>query len=295
MENVVNLIKRTLPKVIELEPVFGDDLAKVNADSVQVEQLLMNLCLNAKEAMPDGGSIEIGTGNVMVDEVYCKSHLEAKPGPYVLIEVTDTGRGMDSDTVGHIFDPFFTTKGWDYNKGTGLGLSVAKGIVEQHGGWITCDSELERGTTFRVYFPVIEEETASVEPAPPSEPSLGEAKILLVDDEEYVRDLAKRFLEKAGYSVIAAANGMEALEVYEREQSNIALVVLDLIMPKMSGESCLEELVRTNPKLKVIVSSGHSLTAQERMRLGVHAKGFVNKPYQLGEFLETVKEVLAMP
>ena len=252
----------------------------------------MNLCINAKEAMPEGGRLRIETRNTFVDEDYCRLHPGAKPGRHVLIEISDTGTGMSKETMDRMFDPFFTTKGWDFKKGTGLGLSVAKGIVEQHGGWITCESEPGKGTTFRLYFPIIEDSPVVQKPEPLAETVPGGEKILLVDDEEYVRDLGKRILERAGYTVITASNGKEALEIYAREQSNIGLVVLDLIMPQMGGEKCLEELLKINPHVKVVVSSGHSLAPKERDHLGAYAKGFVNKPYQMKQFLEVVRGVL---
>ena len=209
-----------------------------------------------------------------------------------LIEMSDTGIGMSKETMDRMFDPFFTTKGWDFKKGTGLGLSVAKGIVEQHGGWMTCESEPGKGTTFSVYLPAIEESPVVRKPEPVAETVPGNEKILLVDDEEYVRDLGKRILERAGYTVITAANGKEALEIYAREQSNIALVVLDLIMPQMEGKKCLEELLKINPDVKVIVSTGHSLDARESLLLGALARGFVNKPYEVRQMVQTVREVL---
>lgn len=233
----------------------------VNADVGQTDQLLMNLCVNAKDAMPDGGHLTIETRNITVDEDYCRLHVGAKPGRYVLVEVSDTGAGMSRETMDRVFDPFFTTKGWDFKKGTGLGLSVARGIVEQHGGWITCESEPGKGTTFRIYFPAIVEAAEAEKPEPSAETVLGAGKILLVDDEEYVRALGKRILDRAGYKVVTAANGKEALDTFTGEQSNIGLVVLDLVMPQMGGEKCLEELVETNPHVKVIVSTGHSLDA----------------------------------
>ena len=293
VENSRKLLERTFPKMIQIKTVLEKDLGMVNADNAQVEQILMNLCINAKEAMPDGGRLRMETRRVSVDEDYCSAHAGARPGPYVLIEISDTGTGMSKETRDRIFDPFFTTKGWDFKKGTGLGLSVAKGIVEQHSGWITCQSEPGKGTAFSIYFPLIEEsppvqKTESLAETFPS----GES-ILLVDDEEYVRDLGKRILERAGYTVINAANGKEALEIYAREQSNIGLVVLDLVMPEMGGEKCLKELLKINPYVKVVVSSGHSLTPEERDHLGAYAKGFVNKPYEMKQFLDVVKEVLA--
>lgn len=294
VENSLKLIRRTFPKIVETAASYDSDLSLVHADALLVEQILVNLFINAKESMPGGGTIEIVTKNVLVDEVYCRSHQGAKVGPHVLIEMTDCGRGMEATTVARIFDPFFTTKGRDANKGTGLGLSVAKGIVEQHGGWITCDSEPGKGSTFGLYFPAAKDSTAAVKPPIREHGGESTVKILLADDEELVRDLAKRFLEREGYTVITAANGMEALELFQREQAHIGLAVLDLIMPKMGGEQCLEELHRINPRLKAVVSSGHSLTAQERERLGVHAKGFANKPYELKQLLAIIKSVLAM-
>jgi len=292
IENSVALMKRTFPKIVEIETVPEKDLGMVNGDAEQVEQVLMNLCINAKEAMPEGGKIRIETKNVTVDEKYCRLHPEGKPGSYVLIEVSDTGTGMHKETRERMFDPFFSTKGWDFNKGIGLGLSVAKGIVEQHSGWIGCQSELGKGTTFRIYFPVIEDSPGVGKFEPLMEDAPGAEKILLVDDEENIRDLGKRILERSGHSVVTAANGREALDIYAREQSGIALVILDLIMPQMGGEKCLEELVKINPHVKVIISTGHSLEARERLFLGALAKGFVNKPYGTKQLVQIVRDAL---
>jgi two-component system, cell cycle sensor histidine kinase and response regulator CckA len=291
-ENSVVLIKRTIPKMIEIETIFTKNLAMVNADAGQIEQVLLNLCINAKDAMPEGGKLRIETQNVAVDEAYCRIHTEAKPGPCVLLEVVDTGTGMDQKTLDRMFDPFFTTKGWDFKKGTGLGLSMAKGIVEKHGGWITCESEPGKGTIFRIYFPAIIETPGVQKHEPKAEPVRGTGNILLVDDEEHVRDLGKRILERAGFTVMTASNGREALEIYSKEQTSIDLVVLDLIMPQMGGERCFEELIKINPQVRVIVSSGHSLTPEEQDRLGISAKGFVNKPYQIKQLLGVVSGVM---
>lgn len=295
VKNSVSLMRRTFPKMIEIETALGTDLGMVNADTGQLEQALMNLCINAKEAMPEGGRIRIETGNALLDQEYCRLHHGCKPGRFVLIKISDTGTGMSQETIERMFDPFFTTKGWDFNKGTGLGLSVAKGIVEQHGGWIACDSDHGKGTTFRLYLPTIEDSSAVSEPIPQGEEVLETDKILLVDDEELLRDLAKRILERSGYTVITASDGKEALEIYAREQSNIALVVLDLIMPQMSGWQCLEGLLKINPHIKTIVSTGYSLAQSERDRLGTLAKGYVSKPYQVKQLVQAVKQVLETP
>ena len=163
VENSINLMERTFPKMIEIETILGKDLGMVNADAAQVEQVLMNLCINAKEAMPEGGRLRIETRNTSWTRTIAGCTLVPSLDRHVLIEISDTGTGMSKETMDRIFDPFFTTKGWDFKKGTGLGLSVAKGIVEQHGGWITCQSEPGKGTTFRLYFPAIEELTGGPE------------------------------------------------------------------------------------------------------------------------------------
>lgn len=288
------LMEGTFPKMIEIETRLPDDSGLVNADAGQIDQVIMNLCINAKEAMPQGGRLKIEMRTIAVDEDYCRGNIQAKPGRYVVVEVSDTGASMSKETMARVFDPFYTTKGWDFRKGTGLGLSAAKGIVEQHGGWMTCRSEPGRGTTFSLYLPAIEESPDVREPeALITTPPRGE-KILLVDDEEYVRDLGKRILEHSGYTVITAANGKKALEVYAREQSNIALVILDLVMPQMQGKECLEGLLKINPHVKVIVSTGHSLSATEQDHLGTLVKGFVDKPYKMTQLVKVVRDVAAV-
>jgi PAS domain S-box-containing protein len=292
VEDSIALIQRTFPKMIEVETILEKDLGMVNADAVQLEQVLMNLSINAKEAMSEGGILRIQTKKVTLDADYCRLLPSAKPGQHALVEISDTGVGINKEIVDRVFDPFFTTKGWDYKKGTGLGLSVAKGIVEQHGGCITCESKRGQGTIFRVYLPIIEKSPVAHERSevPKNVPSSG--RILLIDDEEYVRDLGKRILERAGYTVITSSNGTEALEIYEKEQSSISLVILDLIMPQMAGEKCLEELRKIDPTLKVVISSGHSLDHRERNSLEAQVRGFINKPYQIEQFLETIRAAL---
>jgi two-component system cell cycle sensor histidine kinase/response regulator CckA len=292
LESSVALMERTFPKMIEIKTNLPEDLSTVNADASQLEQVLMNLCVNAKEAMPDGGLLRIKTENVFVDEDYCRLHPGTKPGPHVLVEISDTGMGMNKETIERIFDPFFSTKGWDFRKGTGLGLSVTKGIVEQHGGWITCKSEPGEGTTFRVYFPALDEKPQAVQMPIEARQSPQDGTILLVDDEELVGALGKRILERAGYDVITASNGKKALEVYSSEHPSIALVILDLIMPEMGGQECLEELIKINPHVRVVFSTGNPLSQNERDRLGMHAGGFVDKPYQVQRLLEVVRGIL---
>ncbi|MFH1113474.1 MAG: ATP-binding protein [Pseudomonadota bacterium] len=292
VENASKVMERTFPKMIEIETLLGKDLGMVNADVSEVEQVLMNLCINAKEAMPEGGKLRIETGNAAVDEDYCRLHPEGKPGGYVLIAISDTGKGMSRQMIERMFDPFFTTKGWDFNKGTGLGLSVARGIVEQHGGWINCESEPGKGTTFRLYFPIVEESPADRKPQPLVDTVPEGEKILLVDDEEYVRDLGKRILEREGYEVIVAANGGEALQIYANEQSSIALVILDLIMPQMGGRECFEEILKINPEVKVLIASGFAVKDEAKAFLDAESKGMVSKPFNMRDLLRSVRQVL---
>jgi two-component system, cell cycle sensor histidine kinase and response regulator CckA len=289
IEQVKKMLTRTIPKMIEIQLVLSPGLDRVNADPTQIEQVLMNLAVNAKDAMPDGGRLTIATENAALSDEYCRLHLGVKPGNYVLLSVADTGEGMGTETLQHIFEPFYTTKGT--GGGTGLGLAMVYGIVEQHGGHITCSSELGRGTTFCIYLPVITVE--QYDEIHQTKPVLlrGAETILLVDDEDFIRDLAKRILERSGYQVLAAANGKEALALYNKERKRIALVILDLIMPVMGGRQCLEELLRIDPQVKVIIASGYSAEVQA-VKDAEPARAVVNKPYDITQLLRTLREVL---
>ena len=188
-------LQRTIPKMIDIELILADDLADIHADPTQVDQVLMNLAVNARDAMPEGGKLVIETANVLLDEDYARSHVEAKPGRYVLLRVSDTGSGMDKETLEHIFEPFYTTKG--PGEGTGLGLAMVFGIVKQHHGFINCYSEVGHGTTFKIYLPAVISETQLDQPVVTAMPQGGTETILLVDDEELLRDLGKRILERS--------------------------------------------------------------------------------------------------
>jgi CheY-like chemotaxis protein len=292
IERTHKLWERTLPKMIDIRLNLQDKLAPINADPVQIDQILMNLAINARDAMPDGGKLAVETKNVTLDQRYCDSHVNVLPGKYVMLSISDTGHGMDELTRARIFDPFFTTKERDATKGTGLGLAVVHGIVDQHRGHMICESEPGKGSTFKIYFP-------AVDAAESPKDSFGNRlldghgeTILMVDDEELVRDLGVRTLKRAGYNVITAANGKEALELYGKKQDKIELVILDLLMPEMGGKQCLSELLRIQPKPKVLVASGHSddVSMEESLRLG--ANGFVSKPFRLMELLRQVRTIL---
>jgi two-component system, cell cycle sensor histidine kinase and response regulator CckA len=284
------MLERTLPKMVDIQLTQDVKLAKINADKIQVDQVLMNLAVNARDAMPEGGRLLFETSNVTLDEEDARSHLDIKPGPHVLLAVTDTGAGMDKETLEHIFEPFYTTKG--VGEGTGLGLAMVHGIVKRHGGHISCHSDLGKGTTFKIYFPaIITEEDEPQTPEKPT-PRGGSETILLVDDEVAILDLGTRILTKAGYKVITASNGKEALDTYRRRGGEIALILLDLMMPEMGGKQCLEELLSLDPSVKVIIASGYSATGPTKDALVAGAKTFVNKPYDILQVLGVVRSTL---
>jgi two-component system, cell cycle sensor histidine kinase and response regulator CckA len=222
---------RSMSKMIEINLLLADDIWKIKGDKTQIGQILMNLAINARDAMPDGGKLTINTQNIVLDEEYCRLNPATQPGRYVLLAVSDTGTGMDKETASHIFEPFFTTK--ESGKGTGLGLSVVYGIVEKHGGKIICDSELFVGTTFSIYFPAITESSKD-QYSGEKEPTRRQGEtIFLVDDEPSFLAIISRTLNRPNYKVITASNGQDALELYKKHREGIGLVILDLIMTGM--------------------------------------------------------------
>jgi CheY-like chemotaxis protein len=278
--------------MIEIELHLAEDLKIVHADPVQLEQVLMNLAVNSKEAMPEGGKFIIETRNVHLDKDYCDEHLGAKPGDYALLTVTDTGYGMDKNTLAHLFEPFFTTK--DPGRGTGLGLATVYGIVKSHAGYIMCYSEVGQGTTFKVYLPVVDQA-----PEETSRPQIdttvtegGDETILLVDDDEDVREIGRRMLESFGYRVLSAPDGETAVLEYGKGPRKVALIVLDLIMPGMGGRRCLDELLCIDPRAKVLIASGHAMNDSVKESIAAGAKGFVGKPYDVRQLLRAVREIL---
>ena len=290
IQRVESILQRTIPKNIKIDLNLADGLSAINADPNQVEQILMNLAINARDAMPEGGRLIFETSNVTLDEGYCSMHLGSKPGDYVLLTVSDTGEGMDKNTLEHIFEPFFSTK--PAGKGTGLGLAMVYGIVKQHDGYVTCYSEPGVGTTFKLYLPVTEMKDESIVLHEEKRLPSGSETILLVDDEDLVRELAKRILSRAGYTVLTAADGKEALQTYKKKGQTVSLIVLDLIMPEMDGKQCLRELLKINPRARVVVASGYSANGPTKEALQGGAKGFVAKPFDMGQLLQTVRKVL---
>ncbi|MBI4800392.1 MAG: PAS domain S-box protein [Desulfarculus sp.] len=295
VSHTLQLLGPSLPKMIGIETHLAPDLEPVNADSTQMEQVLVNLATNAADAMPEGGRLVMETSNVTLGEEYNLQHLEVPPGRYVLLAVSDSGQGMSPEILEHIFDPFFTTK--EVGKGTGLGLSTVYGIVKGHGGHVSCYSEPGLGSTFKVYLPVYRDQAAGAAPEDDLEGGLpgGSETILLVDDEEALRELGRHALEMMGYRVITAHSGEKALEIYLAPPSPIDLVVMDLGMPGMGGHNCLKEILRVNPRAKVIIASGYSANGQVKASLESGAAGYVAKPFRRSDLLTTLRDVLDRP
>ncbi len=290
IRNLEKMLGRLIGENIDLKLELADDLYRVMADPGQIEQVIMNLVVNARDAMPDGGKITIETANVELDELYARNHMGVSPGKYVMLAISDTGHGMDKDTLSKIFDPFFTTK--EKGKGTGLGLSTVYGIVKQSGGNILVYSEPEKGTTFKIYLPETKAQPhEEKEEEAPIESSAGE-HILVVEDEEALRNLAGEILKRLGYRVTVAANGGEALLLIEKKGLKPDLLITDVIMPNMSGKELVEILRENHPHLKVLYMSGYTDNAIVHhgvLDAGVH---FIQKPFTINDFASKVQQVL---
>ena len=291
IKEIVKILRETLPKSIEIGFQIPGDLWIISADATQMHQVLMNLCVNARDAMPEGGSISIKAENVFVDENYARMHLEAKPGRFVMITVADTGPGMSPEIQSRIFEPFFTTK--EMTKGTGLGLSTALTIVKSHGGFINVYSELHKGSQFTLYLPALNTPGSADSVALQTDLPLGNGElVLVVDDEESIREITRGTLETFGYAVLTAADGTEALALYADKKNEISVVLTDMVMPFMDGPATIRALQRMNPKVRIIAASGLGVgqRAGEGPLEGVSI--FLNKPYTAEKLLNALAQVL---
>ncbi|RPH51772.1 MAG: PAS domain S-box protein [Desulfobacteraceae bacterium] len=275
VEKTSRMFGRT-KKEIRINTRFQDGILLVNVDQSQIEQVLLNIYVNAWQAMPAGGDLYLDVKNIIIDEGYVRSY-KINPGRYVRVSITDTGIGMDDATRQRIFDPFFTTK--EMGRGTGLGLASAYGIVKNHGGFINVYSEIGRGTTFNIYLPVSEKKEINEEIQPVENIIKGSGMILFVDDEEMIISLGKEILKKLGYNVLLANGGREAIEVYEKNRETIDLVILDMIMPDLSGNDVFEKMKEINPDVRVLLSSGYSIKGQAAEIIKKGCSGFIQKPF----------------
>ncbi|MBA4369542.1 MAG: hypothetical protein C0403_18095 [Desulfobacterium sp.] len=291
IEKIITMLGRLIQRKITLSAEVSNDLWGVNADMGKIEQVLINLCLNARDAMSDGGKLTIMAKNTIIDPSIQNEYPNIEKGRYIQLSVSDTGHGMDKKTRECIFDPFFTTK--DLGKGTGLGLAVVYGIITAHNGYIFCKSEPGIGTTFEIFLPAIEyAEIADLERKKAVAPTEGKETILTVDDEDGVIRILKRILNHLGYNTIPANSGEKALEIYKEKQEEIDLVILDLGMPGMGGHQCLAKLIELDPDVKVIIASGYSAEGLIKDTLKQGALGYVVKPFTRDEISKMIREVL---
>jgi len=284
---VKQFVKQTFPKTIEVYSNLAPDLWPVLGDATHLHQVLMNLTVNARDAMPEGGTLSFHAENLIIDAQYAQMHLDAQVGPYIVITVADTGGGMPPEVVDRIFEPFFTTK--ELGKGTGLGLSMVLGIVKSHGGFVKVVSQVGAGTEFKIFFPAAQgsEMLAGESSTLPS--GQGEV-VLLVDDEAPIREITKTSLEACNYKVLTASDGIEAIALYAQHQAEIEVVLLDMIMPSMDGPTTIRTLRKMNPQIKIVATSG-LVTSNQLMEL-VGSVAFLAKPYTTHELLSTLQGVL---
>jgi nitrogen-specific signal transduction histidine kinase/CheY-like chemotaxis protein len=291
IEDGLKITKRLIGEDIALNILLGKDLWAIKADPGQVGQVLMNLCINARDAMRSNDELTIGTDNVSIDVEEAQKRPGFVPGNYVALVVRDTGTGMTEEVQAHLFDPFFTTK--EMGKGTGLGLSMVYGIVKQSGGYISVESQLGRGSTFTIYFPAVDEPlTMTITPETRKHEGHGEI-ILLVEDEDALRESMSAYLEQHGYKVLAASNGAQALHFAKRHAGSIQALVTDIILPKLSGVELAREVNMISPKVVTLYMSGY--TDRELMDYDpeTSAAKFLQKPFALRALLETIGEMIA--
>jgi two-component system cell cycle sensor histidine kinase/response regulator CckA len=286
---VERIIRETFPKSIELRREISSDLWPISGDATQLHQVIMNLVLNSRDAMPDGGVLDISADNIFIDEDYTRIHMDAKVGRYIVISVSDNGAGIPSEFRDKIFEPFFTTK--ERGKGTGLGLSTALAIVKSHGGFINMYSEVGKGSIFKVYLPVTAVEMGKVETVP-SERVKGKGElILVVEDETSICDITRRILESNGYKAIIANNGADGVALYAKSEEKVAVVLMDMAMPIMDGSMCIRALHKIDPKVKIIAVSG--LTENGKVgNIAALVNAFLAKPYTADGLLKVIDEVL---
>ena len=292
LNDLVSIIKDTFPKDIRLQFSIPNEMWTILGDPTQLHQILLNLCVNARDAMPDGGSLTVGAENCLLDEQYAAMNIQAKAGRYVIISVTDSGMGIPPTLLDKIFEPFFTTK--EINKGTGLGLSTVIAIVKSHEGFVNVYSEPGQGTTFKVYLPAVEmsSEARRQESEIVSLPRGSGETILVVDDEASIRTITSQTLEAFGYRVLAAMDGAEAVAVYAEHKNEIAVVLTDMMMPVMDGPATIHALLRINPTIKIIAASGLNSNGGVAKASSAGVKHFLTKPYTAGTLLKTMRTIL---
>lgn len=287
---LAKMLRRVIGETVELELIAGKELGNLHADPGQMEQVLMNLCVNARDAMPEGGRIAVETQDVFADEAYRKSFPLAVEGRYVLLKVSDTGTGMPPEVCNHVFEPFFTTK--EEGEGTGLGLATVYGIVKDHNGYIGVTSKVGEGTTFNIHFPVVARQETQVQEDMDETAYGGSETIMIAEDEDVVRKSTVRILEKAGYVVLVASNGEEALKLFESDKDRIDLVILDVVMPKLSGRIVHDRIREIEPGMPILFISGYSSNVIDDDFLRRRDVHLTLKPFRSDQLLRKLRELL---
>jgi len=291
IKEIKDILEHTFPKTIQISEDVADNLKSVHADPTQLSQVLMNLCVNARDAMPAGGLLTIQARNVFIREIDNRIYPDVRPGSYVLIAVADTGSGIRTDVLDKMYDPFFTTK--EPGKGTGLGLSTALGIVKNHGGFILVQSAVGKGSRFAIHLPAVDETEARQDALVPPEQPDGQGKlILVVDDESLIVETARATLENHGYRVVSATDGYEAIELYKQHGRDIQVVLLDMMMPGMDGQATLAAIEELDPKVRIIASSGLPVSGRVAEVIAVGQGAYLPKPYSDEQLLATLARVL---
>lgn len=291
VEDMKRIIEDTFPKSITADVNVQQGTWLILGDKTQIQQVLMNLCVNARDAMPEGGRLTISAKSVVIDESYAKMSKGVKSGDYVMVQVSDTGTGIEKENLEKLFEPFFTTK--ESEKGTGLGLSIVQGIVKGHGGFIEVESELNKGTTFKVYLPLVTPQEAPLHLELDVKPQFGQGElIIIVDDEAAIREITKSTLEAYGYTVLDAEDGSEAVALFVRHSNKVALVLTDIVMPIMDGVATIHALRKLNPDLKIIATTAYSDTSQHGDLQGT-VNAVLKKPYTAATLMNCITQVLA--
>ena len=291
LKNVERILQRTIPRMIDIELQLDGNLKNVAADAGQCEQILMNLCINAKDSMPEGGKLTLKTENVCLNGGPDSAHIDLPPGDYIRLTIADTGHGISEDALTHIYEPFFTTK--EKGKGTGLGLSMVHAIVQSYNGAIECSSNPGAGTTFRIYLPpavAVTNFDQSESRQQLSDIGRGHEVVLIVDDESDIINISQKILQESGYTVITARSGEEGIAQYLQNQ--VDLVLLDVSMPGIGGVKCLRHIMSLSSKAKVVIISGYLLSGQIEEAMTLGAKAFLTKPFSFEELRTTVRNVL---
>ncbi len=290
VKDVFDLIKNSISKKITTNISLAHPLPCVIGDPAQLEQVIMNLCINARDALSDEGELSIKTEHLVIDKQFCSNHPDAIPGTYIKLEISDTGSGIDGDVMPRIFEPFFTTK--EFGKGTGLGLAMVYGIVKSHDGFCLIDSTPDRGTSFKIYLPA-SKEMHPARKAVDTDPQKISATILIVDDEAIVSTMLTDYLQDHGYRTLLATNGQEAVDIVTEQKDDIDLVILDINMPLMDGSEAYSKFVEIKPDIKVLVSTGYIISSEAQVILQKGAQGFIQKPFKMDDIRAKINRILS--